>query len=57
MKPFRWTNEEDEILRSLAEARTSLEEIAARLQRAAPEIMRRGYTIGLPLKWHKATSE
>ena len=49
----RWTFEEDELFRRMAEANTRPELIAANLNRSVHAIKARAYTIGLPLKWFK----
>ena len=49
----RWTSEEDELFRRMAEANTRPELIAAKLNRSVHAIKARAYTIGLPLKWFK----
>ena len=49
----RWTAEEDELFRMMAEANTRPELIAAKLNRSIHAIKARAYTIGLPLKWFK----
>jgi hypothetical protein len=47
----RWTPEEDALFRSMAEANTGPETIAANLGRSVHAVKARAYTIGLPLKW------
>jgi hypothetical protein len=47
----RWTPQEDALFRRMAEANTSPEVIAAKLNRAVRVIKARSYMIGLPLKW------
>jgi hypothetical protein len=49
----RWTSEEDELFRRMAEANTRPELIAAKLNRSVHAVRARAYTIGLPLKWFK----
>jgi hypothetical protein len=49
----RWTPQEDALFRSMAEANTSPEMIAAKLKRSVHAVKARAYTIGLPLKWFK----
>ena len=49
----RWTSEEDELFRRMAEANTRPELIAAKLNRSVHAVKARAYTIGLPLKWFK----
>ena len=49
----RWTSEEDELFRRMAEANTRPELIAAKLNRSVHAVRARAYTIGLPLKWLK----
>ena len=46
----RWT---PALFRSMAEANTSPEMIAAKLNRSVHAIRARAYLIGLPLKWFK----
>ena len=53
----RWTSEEDELFRRMAEANTRPELIAAKLNRSVHAIKARAYTIGLPLKWFKLKAE
>jgi hypothetical protein len=49
----RWTPQEDDRFRRMAEANTRPEVIAAKLNRSVHAIKARAYTIGLPLKWFK----
>jgi hypothetical protein len=49
----RWTPQEDDRFRRMAEANTRPEVIAAKLDRSVHAIKARAYTIGLPLKWFK----
>ena len=49
----RWTSQEDDLFRSMAEAGARPELIAAKLKRSVPAIKTRAYAIGLPLKWYK----
>lgn len=49
----RWTSDEDDLFRQMAEASTRPEVIAATLNRPVRAIRARAYTIGLPLKWFK----
>jgi hypothetical protein len=49
----RWTPQEDDRFRRLAEANTRPEVIAAKLDRSVHAIKARAYVIGLPLKWFK----
>jgi hypothetical protein len=49
----RWTPQDDDLLRRMAEANTRPEIIAAKLNRSVHAIKARAYTIGLPLKWLK----
>jgi hypothetical protein len=49
----RWTSEEDALFRSLAEANTRPEMIAAKLGRSVHAVKARAYAIGLPLKWFR----
>ena len=49
-----WTSEQDQRLRDLVDAGTDPDEIGAALDRTRDELIRRGYVIGLPLKWFKA---
>jgi hypothetical protein len=52
-KPFRWTDHDDQLFRELVESGATLEAIAGRMNRTAEELKRRGYVLGLPLKWFK----
>jgi len=49
----RWTPQEDDLFRTMAEANTRPELIAAKLNRSVHAIKVRAYMIGLPLKWFK----
>jgi hypothetical protein len=49
----RWTPNEDDLFRRMAEANIRPELIAAELNRSVHAIKARAYTIGLPLKWFK----
>src|SRR5216684_7496656 len=49
----RWTPQEDDRFRRMAEANTRPEVIAAKLNRSVHAIKARAYMIGLPLKWFK----
>jgi hypothetical protein len=49
----RWTPQEDDLLRGMAEANIRPETIAANLNRSIHAIKARAYLIGLPLKWFK----
>lgn len=49
----RWTSDEDDLFRRMAEVGTRPEVIAAKLNRPVHAIRARAYTIGLPLKWFK----
>jgi hypothetical protein len=49
----RWTPEEDALVRSMAEANTRPEIIAAKLNRSVHAVKTRAYAIGLPLKWFR----
>ena len=53
----RWTPEEDVLFRKMAEASTSPEIIAAKLNRSVHAIKARAYAIGLPLKWFKVKAK
>jgi hypothetical protein len=48
-----WKPEEDALFRSMAEANTRPEIIAAKLNRAVHAVKTRAYAIGLPLKWFR----
>jgi len=50
----RWTHEEDNLFRYLAELHLDACVIADVLGRSTPELRRRGYTIGLPRKWFRS---
>jgi hypothetical protein len=49
----RWTPQDDDILRRMAEASAPPEIIARKLNRTVHAVKARAYTIGLPLKWFK----
>ena len=49
----RWTPQEDNLFREMAEANIRPELIAAKLNRSVHAIKARAYVIGLPLKWFK----
>jgi hypothetical protein len=49
----RWTPEEDDIFRGMAEANIRPEIIAARLNRSIHAVRARAYAIELPLKYFK----
>jgi hypothetical protein len=49
----RWTPQEDDLFRKMAEANTRPEVIAAKLNRSVRAIKARAYMIGLPLKRSK----
>jgi hypothetical protein len=49
----RWTPQEDDLFRRMAEGNIRPEIIAAKLNRTVHAIKLRAYTIGLPLKWFK----
>ena len=49
----RWTPQEDDAFRKMAEANIRPELIAAKLNRSVHAVKARAYTIGLPLKWFK----
>jgi hypothetical protein len=49
----RWTQQEDVLLRRMAEASVRPEIIAAKLNRTVHAVKARAYMIGLPLKWFK----
>jgi hypothetical protein len=49
----RWTPQEEDLFRRMAEANTRPEVIAAKLNRSVRAIKARSYMIGLPLKWSK----
>jgi hypothetical protein len=53
----RWTLQEDALFREMAEASTSPEIIATKLNRSVHAIKARAYTIGLPLKWFKVKAK
>ena len=53
----RWTPQEDALFRKMAEASTSPEIIAAKLNRSVHAIKARAYAIGLPLKWFKVKAK
>ncbi len=49
----RWTPQEDDLLRGMAEASVRPEIIAVKLNRTVHAVRARAYVIGLPLKWFK----
>jgi hypothetical protein len=49
----RWSRQEDDLFRKMAEANTRPELIAVKLNRSVRAIETRAYRIGLPLKWAK----
>ena len=53
----RWTPQEDALFRKMAEASTSPEIIATKLNRSIHAIKARAYAIGLPLKWFKVKAK
>jgi hypothetical protein len=52
-KPTRWTTHDDHLFRELVDSGAALDAIAETLNRTADELKRRGYVLGLPLKWFK----
>ena len=53
LRSNRWTPQEEDLFRRMAEANTRPEVIAAKLNRSVRAIKARAYVIGLPLKWSK----
>ena len=53
----RWTPQEDDLFREMAEASTRPEIIATRLNRSIHAVKGRAYAIGLPLKWFKVKAK
>jgi hypothetical protein len=49
----RWTPQEDDLFRRMAEANIRPELIAEDLNRSVHAIKARAYMIGLPLKWFR----
>ena len=49
----RWTPQEDDLFRGMADANVRPEIIAAKLNRSVSTIKAGAYTIGLPLKWFR----
>jgi hypothetical protein len=49
----RWTAQEDDLFRRMAEANIRPELIAAKLNRSVHAVKARAYAIGLPLKWFR----
>jgi hypothetical protein len=49
----RWTQQEDALLRRMAEASVRPHIIAVKLNRTVHAVKARAYMIGLPLKWFK----
>jgi hypothetical protein len=56
VRPTRWTKREDELFRELVEAGASLALISEALNRTEENLKRRGYLLGLPLKWFKRSA-
>jgi len=53
----RWTSREDDLFRQLVNSRASSRSIAQALNRTEDELKKRGYLLGLPLKWFKASRD
>ena len=53
LRSNRWTPQEDDLFRRMAEANTRPELIAAKLNRSVHAVKARAYAIGLPLKWFR----
>ena len=53
----RWTPQEDDLFREMAEASTRAEIIATKLNRSIHAIKARAYAIRLPLKWFKVKAK
>ena len=53
----RWTSREDDRFRQLVNSRASSRSIAQVLNRTEDELKKRGYLLGLPLKWFKASRD
>jgi len=53
-KPLRWTRHDDHLLRELVDAGAAPDAIAETLNRTVDKLKRRGYVLGLPLKWFRA---
>ncbi|MBR0740721.1 hypothetical protein JQ581_27685 [Bradyrhizobium liaoningense] len=53
----RWTSREDDLFRQLVNSRASSRSIALALNRTEDELKKRGYLLGLPLKWFKASRD
>jgi hypothetical protein len=53
LRSNRWTPQEDDLFRRMAEANARPELIAAKLNRSVHGIKARAYAIGLPLKWFR----
>lgn len=52
-KAARWTRREDDLLRFLVDSGCTIDLVAETLGRRPEDIQRRGYVLGLPLKWFK----
>jgi hypothetical protein len=52
-KPLRWTTHDDHLFRELVDAGAAPDAIAEVLNRTVDELKRRGYVLGLPLKWFR----
>jgi hypothetical protein len=48
-----WTRREDETFRKLVNSHASPRSISQSLNRTEDELKKRGYLLGLPLKWFK----
>ena len=57
LRSNRWTPQEDDLFRKMAEANTRPELIAAKLNRSIQAIKARAYMIGLPLKWFRVKAK
>jgi hypothetical protein len=53
IRSSRWTPQEDDLLRRMAEASVRPEIIAVKLNRTVHAVKARAYMIGLPLKWFR----
>jgi hypothetical protein len=52
-KAARWARREDDLLRFLVDSGCTIDLVAETLDRRPEDIRRRGYVLGLPLKWFK----
>ena len=56
VRPTRWTKREDELFREMVDSGASSKFVGQTLNRTEEELKRRGYVLGLPLKWFKRSA-